>query len=72
MPIQSIPVGPPTPITANVAYALPAVACVLMANNAISTSTDNNTYTAHTSGTITGAAFVKSGVAGTIVTCKRQ
>jgi hypothetical protein len=72
MPTQLISIGPPTPIVANVNYALPATACILMANNAITTSTDGTTFTAHTSGQLSAAAFVKTAVAGTVVTCKRQ
>jgi len=70
MPIQLIPMGMPVTLVQNVAYALPTRACVLTSSAAVTTSLDNSTYGAHTSGTVTGANFVKSALAGTIITCK--
>jgi hypothetical protein len=71
MPIQLIPVGPPTPLAAGVSYALPATACFLTSAGAVTVSADNSAFVAFTSGTIVAAGFVKSAAANTIV-CKRQ
>jgi hypothetical protein len=70
MPTQLLPVGPPTVLTQNVTYALPAQLCVVTSSGAVETSLDGTTWTAFTSGGMSGAVFIRSGAANTIVTCK--
>jgi hypothetical protein len=70
MPIQSIPIGPPTALAAGVSYALPAPAVYLTSAAALTISADNSTFVAFTSGGIASGGFVKSAGANT-VTCKR-
>jgi hypothetical protein len=71
MPIQSIPIGPPTALTAGVSYALPAVAVYLTSAGALTISADNSAFVAFTSGGVASGGFVKSAAANT-VTCKRM
>ena len=66
----SIPLGPPITLAANVAYALPAQVCLVTSSGAVETSLDGTTWTAFTSGGLAGGVFIRSGAAGTIVTCK--
>lgn len=70
MPTQLISLGPPTVLTQNVTYALPAQLCMVTSSAAIETSLNGTTWAAHTSGSMSGASFIRSAGVGTIVTCK--
>lgn len=70
MPTQLLPLGPPTILTQNVTYALPAQLCIVTASAAVETSMDGITWTAFTSGNTSGAPFIRSTAVGTVVTCK--
>jgi hypothetical protein len=72
MPTQLIPVGPAVTLTQNVVYALPARQCALTSSAAVETSMNGTAWSAHTSGQNTGAIFVRSALAGTIITCKTR
>lgn len=79
MPVQSIPIGPPTTLLANVIYALPAVNVTLYTDAAAPTIAQSNTpaFTLNTAVTLTGGAAPVSGgfiraTADTIVTLKRD
>lgn len=79
MPVQLLPVGPPTTMLANVVYALPAVNVTLYTDAAAPTITMSNTaaFTANTAVTLTtGAARLGGGflraTADTLVTLKRD
>lgn len=70
MPTQLIPVNTPTVLTQNAVYALPAQLCLVTSSAGCEVSMDASTWTAFTSGNMTGAPFIRSGSVGTIVTCK--
>ena len=79
MPVQLLPVGTPTLMSANVAYALPAVKTTLFTDAASPTITQSNTqaFTANVAVTLTtGSAVVTGGfvkaTADTLVTLKRD
>ncbi len=79
MPVQLLPIGPPTTMLANVVYALPAVNVTLYTDAAAPTIAQSNTpaFTLNTAVTLTGgAARVGSGfiraTADTLVTLKRD
>ncbi len=67
---QLVPVGPPTVLTQNVVYALPAQLCLVTSSAACETSLDGTTWTALTSGSMSGAVFIRSAAVNTIITCK--
>jgi hypothetical protein len=71
MPIQSLSIGPPTIITQNVIYALPAKQCQVITTLACETSPDQSTWTAFTSGGITSAGFIRCTTGSPTVTCKQ-
>jgi hypothetical protein len=79
MPVELLPVGPPTTMLAGIAYALPAVNVTLYTDAAAPTITQSNTpaFTLNTAVTLTGGAaslsggFVKA-TANTLVTLKRD
>jgi len=66
----SIPIGPPVTLAANIAYALPSQLCLVTSSAACETSLDGTTWSAFTSGGMTGASFIRSAGANTVVTCK--
>ena len=66
----SIPVGPPTTLAPNVAYAIPNRAGILVTSGASEVSQDNVTWAAHVSGQIPQGSFVRSAGAATIVSFK--
>lgn len=70
MPTQLLPVGPPTTLQQNVVYALPAQLCLITTSAACETSMDGTTWSAFTSGNMSGNVFIRSAAVGTIVTCK--
>lgn len=70
MPTQLLPVGPPTVLVQNVTYALPAQLCLVTSSGSVETSLDGSTWTAFTSGNMSGAVFLRATGANTIVTCK--
>jgi len=70
MPNLLLPVGPPTVLIQNATYALPAQLCLVTTSAAAETSLDGTTWASFTSGGMTGAVFIRSGAANTIVTCK--
>lgn len=72
MPIQSISIGPATPILQNVVYALPAKASVLTTSVACEVSLDGSVWTAFTSGGITGAKFVRCTTGNATVVCSNM
>ena len=67
---QLVPVGPPTVLTQNVVYALPAQLCLVTSSAACETSLDGTTWAALTSGSMSGAVFIRSAAVNTIITCK--
>jgi hypothetical protein len=79
MPLELLPIGPPTLMLAGVTYALPAVNITLFTDAAAPTITQSNTsaFTANTAVTLTGGAATLSGgfvkaTANTLVTLKRN
>ena len=70
MPIQLVPVGTPTTLVQNQVYALPAQLCFVTTSSACETSMDGTTWTAFTSGNMSGGVFIRSAGVNTIVTCK--
>lgn len=70
MPTQLISIGPPVTLVQNATYALPAQLCVITSSGPVDVSMDGTTWTAFTSGGPSGAAFIRSTAANTIVTCK--
>jgi len=79
MPIQLLPLGPPTLMLANQIYALPAVKCTLFTDAASPTITQSNTstFTLNSAVTLTGGAAVVDGgfiraTADTLVVLKRD
>lgn len=70
MPIQLVPLGPPTVLTQNVVYALPAQLCLITTSAGCETSLDGTTWSAFTSGGLSGAVFIRSSSVDTIITCK--
>jgi hypothetical protein len=79
MPTELLPLGPITPILANVAYALPAVKATLYTDAAAPTITLSNTqaFTVNTAVTLTaGSATVAGGflkcTSGINITLKRD
>lgn len=79
MPTQLLSLGPPFLMLANVAYALPAVACSIYTDAATPTITqsDDVVFTTSTAVTLTGGTarltggFIKA-AANTLVTLKRD
>lgn len=73
MPTQSIPIGPPTPLTNGVVYAMPARAVyVAVTGTAPTVSNDGSTFAALPASGPVAAAFIKSAGSDTIVTLKRS
>lgn len=66
----SIPLGAPLTMVQNQVYALPAQLCLITSSGAVETSLDGTNWAAFTSGGLSGGVFIRSGAAGTIVTCK--
>lgn len=79
MPVQSIPIGPPTTLLANVIYALPAVRVTLFTDAASPTIALSNTaaFTANSAVTLAGGqaslagGFIRA-TADTLITLKRD
>ena len=79
MPIELLPIGPPTLMLAGVVYALPAVNVTLYTDAASPTITQSSTqaFTANTAVTLVGGQVSLSGgfikaVANALVTLKRN
>lgn len=70
MPIQSVSAGPPTTLTQNVVYALPAGLVQIATSSACQVSVDGAAWTAYTSDTQTAASFIRSAGVNTVVTVK--
>ena len=70
MPIQALLLGPTNTLTQNVTYALPGTLCLVTSSGPVETSLDGTTWAAHTSGELSGAAFIRSSGVNTIVICK--
>jgi hypothetical protein len=69
--VNSIPIGAPLLLAANVEYALPARACIIVTSGPCETSqTFGGTYAAHTSGQYGLGNFIRCAAPAT-VTCKR-
>lgn len=79
MPIQLLPLGPPTTLLANVVYALPAVKCTLFSDSAATLTVSNTSaFTASAAlaltggiASVAGGGFIKSS-ADALITLKRD
>jgi len=77
MPIELLPLGPPTTLKANVAYALPAVKATLFSDSAAALTVSNTqAFTASAAlaltagvGAVAGGGFIKSS-ADALITLK--
>jgi len=65
-----LPVGKAVTLKQNAIYALPTQLCLVTTSGAAETSLDQTTWTAFTSGSMGGGAFLRSAGANTIVLCK--
>lgn len=70
MPTQLLSIGPANTLVQNVPYALPASLVLVTTSGACETSLDGTTWTALTSGNMSGSVFIRSAGVNTIVTCK--
>ena len=79
MPVQSLPIGPPITMLANVIYALPAVRVTLFTDAAAPTIAQSNTsaFTANSAVTLTAGQVSLAGgfiraTADTLIVLKRD
>lgn len=80
MPVQLLPIGPPTALVQNQVYALPAVECVLFTDATTPTLQVSSTsaFTANVALTLTAGAspvtggFIRATTTGVTVTLKRD
>ena len=70
MPTQALVLGMPWTIIQGVTYALPGTLCMVTTSAACETSLDGTTWTAFTSGNLSGAVFIRCAGGNSIVVCK--